>query len=286
MDGTRQRLKDKKKIVVKIGSSSLHHPETGKLDLRKMEVLVRQLCDLKNRGKDVILVSSGAIMVGKNALGIKKRLEDVNEKQACASVGQARLMSIYQKLFSEYNQICSQVLLTKNTMLDDLNRYNAVKTFRELLEFGVVPIVNENDTIATYEIDSMSVFGDNDRLSAVVAALVNADLLILMSDIDGLYTDDPHQTDDAVFIDCVEHLDRELMQMGKSSTGSSVGTGGMATKLSAADIAISSGCDMVIANGNDFHNIGRICDGEKVGTLFLADRKDEFYVLNKLEHMV
>lgn len=139
MDSSRQSLKDKKKIVVKIGSSSLHHPETGKLDLQKMEVLVRQLCDLKNRGKDVILVSSGAIMVGKNALGIKKRLEDVNEKQACASVGQARLMSIYQKLFSEYNQICSQVLLTKNTMLDDLNRYNAVKTFRELLEFGVVP---------------------------------------------------------------------------------------------------------------------------------------------------
>src|SRR5699024_5582553 len=161
----------------------------------------------------------------------------LTEKQACASVGQAKLMMIYQKLFSEYNQICSQILMTKNTMLDNLNRVNARNTFRELLSLGVIPIVNENDTIATYEIAYLSVFGDNDTLSAVVAALVEADLLILLSDIDGLYTDDPHQNPDAKFVEVVERLDDHLMAMGKDSTGSSVGTGGMATKLSAAKIA-------------------------------------------------
>lgn len=142
----------------------------------------------------MVLVSSGAIMVGRNTLGLKERPENLTEKQACASVGQAKLMMIYQKLFSEYNQICSQVLMTKNTMLDNLNRINAKNTFLELLSLGVIPIVNENDTIATYEIDYLSVFGDNDTLSAVVASLIGADLLILLSDIDGLYTDDPHRT--------------------------------------------------------------------------------------------
>ena len=201
-------------------------------------------------------------------------------------MGQAKLMMIYQKLFSEYNQICSQILMTKNTMLDNLNRVNARNTFRELLSLGVIPIVNENDTIATYEIDYLSVFGDNDTLSAVVAALVEADLLILLSDIDGLYTDDPHQNPDAKFVEVVERLDDHLMAMGKDSTGSSVGTGGMATKLSAAKIATSAGADMVIANGDDFHIIHEIVSGKNVGTLFLEERKDEFYLLNYLEHMV
>ncbi|MEE1115113.1 MAG: glutamate 5-kinase, partial [Eubacterium sp.] len=194
-----------------------------------------------------------------------------------------RLMMIYQKLFSEYNQICSQVLMTKNNMMDNLTRYNTKNTFLELLSFGVIPIVNENDTIATYEIDNMSVFGDNDQLSAIVSALVGADLLILLSDIDGFYSDDPRKNADARFIDCVEHLDDEVMGMGKKSTGSSVGTGGMATKLSAARIATMAGTDMVIASGNDFRNIHRIIGGENVGTLFCQEKKDEFFLLDFLE---
>ena len=282
----REKLKDKSRIVIKIGSSSLTHKDTGRLDLIKLEILVREISDLRNQGKEVVLVSSGAILVGRNTLGLKERPENLTEKQACASVGQAKLMMIYQKLFSEYNQICSQVLMTKNTMLDNLNRINAKNTFLELLSLGVIPIVNENDTIATYEIDYLSVFGDNDTLSAVVASLIGADLLILLSDIDGLYTDDPHQNPDARFIEVVEHLDDHLMAMGKGSTGSNVGTGGMATKLSAAQVATSSGVDMVIANGDDFHVIHKIMQGKPYGTLFLEDKKDEFYVLNYLEHMV
>ena len=222
-------------------------------------------------------------MVGRNALHVSRDTETIAQKQACASVGQAKLMMIYQKLFSEYNKICSQILITKNTMLDNLNRYNARNCFSELLDQGVIPIVNGNDTIATYEIDSLSVFGDNDRLSAVVAALTDADLLILLSDIDGLYTDDPHVNPNAKFIDTVDHLDEKLMHMGKSTTGTNVGTGGMATKLSAAKIAGMAGCSMVIASGDDFHNIHRIVNGEKVGTLFLPGEKDEFYLMDYLE---
>lgn len=239
---------------------------------------MRELSDLKNQGKDVVLVSSGAIMVGRNTLGFTHRPERTSEKQACASVGQAKLMMIYQKLFSEYNQICSQILITKNTMVDNLNRKNAQNTFKELLSLGVIPVVNENDTIATYEIE----FGDNDTLSAVVAALINADLLILLSDIDGLYTDDPHKNSEARFISQVDHLNGTFMDMGKGSTGSSVGTGGMATKLSAAHVATSAGADMVIANGSDFHIIHKILQGAPYGTLFLADKKDEFFLIDYL----
>ena len=277
----RDRLKEKKRIVIKIGSSSLTQPETGRLDLIKLEILVREISNLRNQGKEVVLVSSGAIMVGRNALGFKERPQRLAEKQACASVGQARLMMIYQKLFMEYNQIASQVLMTKNTMVDDLNRMNAKNTFNELLAMGVIPIVNENDTIATYEIE----FGDNDTLSAVVAALIKADLLILLSDIDGLFTDDPHNNPDASFIDVVESLDDHLLAMGKGSTGSNVGTGGMATKLSAAKVATAAGADMVIANGADFHIIHKIMQGRNHGTLFLANQKDEFYLIDYLDKL-
>lgn len=277
----RDRLKEKKRIVIKIGSSSLTQPETGRLDLIKLEILVREISNLRNQGKEVVLVSSGAIMVGRNALGFKERPQRLAEKQACASVGQARLMMIYQKLFMEYNQIASQVLMTKNTMVDDLNRMNAKNTFNELLAMGVIPIVNENDTIATYEIE----FGDNDTLSAVVAALIKADLLILLSDIDGLFTDDPHNNPDASFIEVVESLDDHLLAMGKGSTGSNVGTGGMATKLSAAKVATAAGADMVIANGADFHIIHKIMQGRNHGTLFLSNQKDEFYLIDYLDKL-
>lgn len=275
----REKLKDKKRIVIKIGSSSLTHPDTGYLDLIKLEILVREISDLKNQGKDVVLVSSGAIMVGSKTMGYDRKPEKLSQKQACAAIGQAKLMMIYQKLFSEYNQVASQILMTKNTMLDNLNRMNAKNTFRELMRMGSIPIVNENDTIATYEIE----FGDNDTLSAVVAAMIGADLLILLSDIDGLFTDDPHKNPDARFIDIVESLDDGLKAMGKGSTGSSVGTGGMATKLTAAEIASAAGADMVIANGRDFHVIHKIIQGRNYGTLFLAHPKDEFYLLDYLE---
>lgn len=212
----RERLKDKKRIVIKIGSSSLTHAETGKLNLRKLEILVRELGDLRNQGKDVVLVSSGAIAVGAAALGFKEKPQEPRQKQACAAVGQARLMMIYQKLFGEYNQMAGQILMTKNTMVNNANRKNAENTFNELLSMGVIPIVNENDSISTYELQSLEKFGDNDTLSAVVAALIGADLLILMSDIDGLFTDDPNTNPDAKFIDTVETLDDELLNMGKS----------------------------------------------------------------------
>lgn len=268
----REQLKNKKRVVVKIGSSSLMHPETSSTDFIKMERLVRELVNLKNSGKEVVLVSSGAIMVGFKALRLPNRPEDVAAKQACAAVGQARLMSMYQKLFGEYNQVAAQILMTKNTMMNEHNRKNAQNTFEQLLKMGVIPIVNENDTIDTYEMH----FGDNDTLSAIVAALIGADLLILLSDIDGLYTDDPNQNPNAEFIDFVEHVDEHFMDMGKASSGSAVGTGGMHTKLLAARIANSSGADMVITNGNDVTHIHKIIEGRKHGTLFAAAKKPDF----------
>ena len=265
----RDFLKDKKRIVVKIGSSSLMHSETGKLDLLKIERLVRALVDIKNSGKEVILVSSGAIAVGKTAIGLHERPDELPVKQACAAIGQAKLMMVYQKLFAEYGTIAAQVLLTKYTMLNPVTRTNAENTFKELLHIGAIPVVNENDTVSTYEIEQVQSFGDNDKLSALVASITEADLLILLSDIDGLYTDDPNKNPDAKFINVVDKIDEQLMNMGKNSSGSSVGTGGMSAKLVAAQIATYSGTDMVITNGNDVTNISRIINGENTGTLFL-----------------
>ncbi len=278
----RKLLKDKKRIVVKIGSSSLQHAETGDLDYIKMDVLVREICNLRNQGKDVILVTSGAIAVGRKAVSMEKaELRTTAKKQACAAIGQARLMMTYQKIFAEYNQVAAQILMTRNTIVDNLNRYNAHNTFSELLELGVVPIVNENDTVATYEIE----IGDNDTLSAIVAALVGADLLILLSDIDGLYTDDPRKDPDARFIPFVERLDADTLEMGKESTGSSVGTGGMNTKLTAAQIATKSGADMLIANSADIRIIHRLIDGQDLGTLFAAHKDENFDLVNFVEHL-
>nr|WP_297939318.1 glutamate 5-kinase [uncultured Lachnoclostridium sp.] len=274
----RELLKDKKRIVVKIGSSTITHEETNNLNLIKMEKLVRVLADLQNQGKEVVVVSSGAIAVGRQAVGMKKRPTEVEEKQACAAVGQAKLMMVYQKLFSEYNQLTAQVLMTKYTMINEVSRKNAQNTFRELLSMGVIPIVNENDTVSTDEVK----IGDNDTLSAIVAALIGADLLILMSDIDGLYTDDPHKNPDAKFIDYVERITKDLEEMGKGSA-SDVGTGGMATKISAAKIATDSGADMVIANGDDIQAISRIIQGENIGTLFKAHKDEQFKLMDYLK---
>lgn len=268
----REYLKGKNRIVIKIGSSSLTHPETGDLNLGKIEKLVRAISDLKGRGKDVVLVSSGAIAAGRQALNHSQKPDTVAKKQAFAAVGQARLMMVYQRMFAEYNQVAAQILMTKSTMLNDIARNNAKNTFEELLKLHTVPIVNENDTISTSEIR----FGDNDRLSATVAALIHADLLILLSDIDGLYSDDPRKNPDAKFIALVPEITEELLQMGKGSAGSDVGTGGMSAKLAAAQIATDSGSDMVIANGEEIDVLSEILEGKERGTLFLAHKNMNF----------
>lgn len=225
----RLQIKDKKRIVFKVGTSTLTHEETGALDLVKMEKFVRILTDLHNQGKEIVVVSSGAIGVGRKALSLKERPQERSMKQACAAVGQIRLMTVYQKLFSEYNQNTAQILMTKVTIANDTSRHNAQNTFRELLNMGVIPIVNENDTVATDEID----FGDNDYLSAIVSAIVKADLLVLLSDINGLYTDDPNKNKDAELIPLVERITDDMLEMAKGPT-SDVGTGGMSSKLGAA----------------------------------------------------
>ena len=279
----REEIRNRKRIVIKIGSSSLMHKDTGWLNLRKIEKLVRTLVDLKNSGKDVILVSSGAIAVGRTAIGLHERPDELPVKQACAAIGQAKLMMVYQKIFAEYSAIAAQVLMTKTTVVNDTSRKNAENTFNELLKLGAIPIVNENDTASTYEIKQVQTFGDNDRLSAIVTSIVGADMLILLSDIDGLYTDDPNSNPDAKFIDQVDKIDDNLLDMGKTTSGSSVGTGGMATKLIAARIATSSGADMVIANGNNIDNITGIMAGEDVGTLFVSDKKQNFDLVGLID---
>lgn len=280
MTDEREMLKEKKRVVIKIGSSSLTHQKTGDLNLLKIEKLIRIISDLKGEGRDVVLVSSGAIAAGRQALGGQKRPQTISEKQAYAAVGQARLMMVYQKLFSEYNHVAAQVLLTKDTMTNETSRYNAQNTFDELLNLGAIPIVNENDTVSTHEIQ----FGDNDRLSAIVAALIGADLLILLSDIDGLYTDDPHKNPDARFISVVESITPELMDMGKDSSGSDVGTGGMAAKLAAARIATDSGSDMIITNADNVEVVHEILEGKPVGTLFKAHTNYDFDLMDYIHN--
>ena len=277
---SRGQLREKKRIVIKIGSSSLTHQETGDLNFIKIEKLVRVISDLKGQGKDVVLVSSGAIAAGRQVLRSSHKPETISEKQAYAAVGQARLMMVYQRIFAEYNQTAAQVLLTKNTMVGDNTRYNAQNTFDELLKLGAIPIVNENDTVSTHEIQ----FGDNDRLSAIVAALIGADLLILLSDIDGLYTDDPRRNPKAEFIRLVPEITEEFLDMGKETSGSSVGTGGMSAKLAAARIATDSGADMVIANGDHVDVIMDIMEGEEKGTLFLAHPNLDFDLMHYLNN--
>jgi glutamate 5-kinase len=272
----RSALKDKKRIVIKVGSASITHTKTGGLYLSKIEKLVRVIADLNGEGKDVILVTSGAIATGRQTLGIHRRPRSMEEKQAFAAIGQARLMMTYQKLFSEYGVISAQVLLTRNVMLIPESCRNTKNTIEELLNLGTVPVVNENDTISTSEIDQVETFGDNDQLAAIVGAVVNADLVILLSDIDGLFTDDPHQNPDAEFIPFIPEINEKILEMGKSKSGSNVGTGGMSAKLAAARIATDSGADMVIAKFTGADIITDIIDGKNVGTLFAAHKNKNF----------
>lgn len=266
----RLKLINHNTIVVKVGTTTLTY-SNGRLNLRRMEKLARVLSDLRNEGKEVILVSSGAIAVGTERLGLMERPRDTRGKQATAAVGQAVLMQIYQKFFTEYNQNIAQVLLTRDVFEDDIRRTNAYNTFSSLINMGVIPIVNENDTVSTSELSDLE-FKDNDTLSAYVATLIKADILILLSDIDGLYNCDPRINQDAKIIHNVKVITEDIENMGGGSN-SKFGTGGMETKISAAKSINSLGIDMVIASGNDPIAIYDILKGKDIGTLFVAENK-------------
>lgn len=272
----REEIKQAKRIVIKIGSSSLTHKETKDINYRKLEQLVRVLSDLKNRGKEVILVTSGAQAVGRQVLHLSTIPSPMGKKQALAAVGQAKLMMTYQRLFSEYNQTVAQILITKGTMLRKTSRTNAKNTFNELIKLGVIPIVNENDTVATDEIE----FGDNDHLSSFVVSLIEADLLIILSDIDGLYTDDPTQNENAQFVSYVEKVETKHFMMGKETSSSDVGTGGMSAKIDAARIASASGAGMILMNGEDVSLIYNALEAEPIGTYFKANKEKDFDIKN------
>ena len=260
------------RIVVKVGTSTLTH-DTGALNLQSMERLIRVLSDLSGYGHEVILVSSGAIAVGTARLSLPERPKELRMKQAAAAVGQCRIMHIYDKLFSEYNRSVAQILLTGEDVDDPVRAEHLSNTFSSLLEMRVIPVVNENDSVSSAEIETgrHKVLGDNDTLSAIVAKLCHADLLILLSDINGLYEADPHDHPKAKLIHRVAELTPEIIQMA-GGAGSWRGTGGMATKLSAAEIAMGAGCDMVITNGARMEDIYDIVAGKDVGTRFLAKR--------------
>lgn len=252
------------RIVVKIGTSTLAHA-SGRLNIRKVEELVKVIADLKNADNEVILVSSGAIGMGVGKLNLNGKPSDIPGKQAAAAVGQCELMYTYDRLFSTYNHTVAQILLTSEDIEDEERSMNFENTIERLLELGALPIINENDTIATAEIK----VGDNDTLGAIVACETKADLLILLSDIDGLYTKDPHVNPDAELISVVEEITKEIEKLA-GGAGTSLGTGGMATKINAAKLATEAGCDMVIANGSKPELLYDILDGKSVGTRFVG----------------
>jgi len=252
------------RIVVKVGTSTLAH-KGGRMNIRHIENLVKVLSDLKNAGHEIILVSSGAIGMGAGKLGLSTRPEDMPGKQAAAAVGQCELMYTYDRLFSEYNHTVAQILLTGDDLEQPERRSNFENTLFRLLEYNAIPILNENDTMATAEIS----VGDNDTLGALVAVYANADLLILLSDIDGLLTDDPHRNPNATIIPIVEAIDDEIRKLGGESHGKQ-GTGGMITKIHAAEIAVNHGIDMIIANGARPELLYDITEGKPVGTRFVG----------------
>ena len=259
----REDIKKASRIVVKVGTSTLTY-DTGKMNIKRIDELARTISDLHNSGKEIILVSSGAIGVAVGKLGLSERPQETNIKQALAAVGQCELMYLYDKMFSEYNNTVAQILLTKDDIAIPRRKRNTQSTFNTLLEMGIIPVVNENDTVSTDEIE----IGDNDNLSAMVAELVNADLLVLFSDIDGLYDHDPHIDKNAKIIPVVE--DVESVRDTAGAAGTKRGTGGMVTKLDAAERATHSGINMIIANGNDVKKLYDILEGKPVGTLFVS----------------
>ena len=255
------------RIVIKVGTSTLTHG-TGRLNIRRTEELCKVLSDLKNSGHEVILVSSGAIAMGVGKLSLKEKPTDIPTKQAVAAIGQCELMYFYDKLFDEYHHTVAQILLTNDDFLHEDRHLNFTNTMTRLLELNVLPIINENDTISTSEIS----VGDNDTLSALVAKSVGADLLVLLSDIDGLYTSDPRKDKDAKLIDVVDKITSEI-ESSAGGIGSSLGTGGMKTKICAGKICVESGCEMVIMNGSEPLKLFDLLSGKNVGTRFLAVKK-------------
>lgn len=258
------RLSEKQRIVIKLGTSTIAH-STGRLNIRKMTNLVKVLADLQNSGKEIVIVSSGAIGLGVGKLGLKSRPSDTPTKQACAAVGQCELMYMYDNLFDEYGITVAQILLTKTI----LEKNNVVNTFDKLISMGVIPVVNENDTVAIDELELE--IGENDSLSAMVANLAKADLLIILSDIDGLYSSDPRSDSSAELIPVVQKIDSYIENIA-GGAGSSLGTGGMATKINAAKIATQAGIDMVIMNGKNPDLLYDLFEDKQVGTLFEAQK--------------
>ncbi|NLK96030.1 MAG: glutamate 5-kinase [Clostridiales bacterium] len=267
----RQEIKDAKRIVVKVGTSTLTY-ENGNINLTRIEKLTRVLSDIMNSGKEIVLVSSGAIGVGVSKLKLKERPKRNREKQAVAAVGQCELMHIYSKFFGEYGHIVGQILLTRDVIEDDHIRKNVCNTFDTLIEKGIVPIVNENDTVSIDEIQNIVKFGDNDNLSAIVATLVNADLLIILSDIDGFYDSDPRENNEAKLIKEIKEVTKELEEYA-GGAGTSFGTGGMITKLKAAKCACNTGVNMILANGENPCILLDIMEGKEIGTLFIGKKR-------------
>ena len=256
------------RIVVKVGTSTLAHPG-GRLNIRRVELLCKVLSDLINAGSEVVLVSSGAIGMGVGKLGLPGRPDDMPGKQAAAAVGQCELMYTYDKLFAEYNHTVAQILLTADDIQDKSRSGYVHDTLEKLLGWGALPIVNENDAVAIDEIGIHTTIGENDSLSAIVARLVKADLLVLLSDIDGLYTADPRVDPNATLIPEVKAITPEILSLA-GGTGSALGSGGMATKLKAAQIATTAGIDMIIANGNDPEALYALLEGKSIGTRFVG----------------
>lgn len=256
------KFKNLKRIVVKVGTSSLTY-ETGKINIKKLESLVRVISDLRNRGVEVVLVSSGAVGAGVGKLNLSKKPTDLCEKQALSAIGQATLVSIYDKFFSEYGHSTAQVLLTKFILDNEEYYLNAVNTFKTMFRYGVIPIVNENDVISSYELE----LGDNDTLSAYIAELVEAELLVILSDIDGLFDSNPAENPNAELIPVVREINSEIAATA-GGAGSRRGTGGMITKLRAAEIVTAKGIDMIIANGASPERLYDIFEGKTIGTLF------------------
>lgn len=259
-------LKDVKRLVVKVGTSTLTY-DTGKTNIRRMHKLVSVLSDIVNSGIEVALVTSGAIGVGVGKLGLKERPSDISGRQAAATVGQCELMFMYDKLFGEYGHTVGQLLITKSDVDSEERRKNLVNTFEKLFDYGAVPIVNENDSVAVDEI----VYGDNDSLSAIVAKLVNADALIILTDIDGLYDDNPNENEDAKLISQVDEITDELIAVA-GGHGSRFSTGGMVTKLHAAQIAMDAGIDTIVMNGAAPESIYKALDGKQIGTFFTGKK--------------
>lgn len=253
-------IKNIKRIVIKVGTSTLAHP-TGRLNLRRVESLVKVLADIKNTGKEIVLVSSGAIGVGAGVLGMTERPRETVAKQAAAAVGQCELMNVYGEEFGKYGHTVAQILLTKDVVNNEKSNINAKNTFMKLLELGALPIVNENDTISTEEAE----FGDNDNLSAVVALLSGAELLIILTDIDGVYSANPKEVKDAKKIEVLEDIEGAMKNAG--GAGSKHGTGGMITKLEAAKTAREGGIHTIIASGSNPESLYDILEGKSVGTL-------------------